>query len=85
MSILSAKKVSEQLRVSPTSVSTWAKLGLFPNARLSGIKSGKGKIWLIPESDLKNFRRPKRGKPFSINPGKYATAKRKQREKEKNG
>ena len=59
---LTVPEVAERLGAGPSTVRQWAKRGLFPNAIHVG-RTGKGAIWLVPESDLESFERPKMGYP----------------------
>jgi excisionase family DNA binding protein len=58
---LTAKEVAARFNVSPYTVKAWCRNGLFPNARLE--ENLLGSVWLIPESDLKGFVKPERGRP----------------------
>jgi excisionase family DNA binding protein len=56
---LTAAQVAERLDVGRSTVNLWCRQGRFPGARVEN--SPVGQYWLIPESDIKNFARPKRG------------------------
>jgi predicted site-specific integrase-resolvase len=58
---LSSSKVAERLGVAHSTVRAWCNRGLFPNARLE--ETIVGSFWVIPESDLKDFQPPERGRP----------------------
>jgi predicted site-specific integrase-resolvase len=58
---LKASEVAKRYEVSSVSVRSWIKQGLLPNARFE--QTIAGSVWLIPESDLKNFQKPERGRP----------------------
>lgn len=58
---LKASEVAERLKVKHVTVRAWLKRGLFANAKLE--ETIAGKIWLIPESDLKDFKMPEMGRP----------------------
>ena len=58
---LSSSKVAELLGVAHSTVRAWCNRGLFPNARLE--ETIVGSFWVIPESDLKGFKPPERGRP----------------------
>ncbi len=58
---LKASEVGKRFGVSSVSVRSWIKSGLLPNAKFE--ENIAGSIWLIPESDLKNFDKPGRGRP----------------------
>jgi len=57
---LTAAQVAERLSVGRSTVNLWCRQGRFPGARVEA--SPVGDYWLIPESDLKGFERPKRGR-----------------------
>lgn len=63
-----ASEVAARFNVKPVTVRAWLKRGLFPNAVLE--ETILGKVWLIPESDLKDFRPPEMGRPKE-DKGKY--------------
>jgi hypothetical protein len=54
---LSTTQVAERMSVTRQQVGVWCRRGLFPNAR--EMHTARGLIWMIPESDLKVFVRPK--------------------------
>jgi excisionase family DNA binding protein len=56
---LTAAQVAERLDVGRSTVNLWCRQGRFPGAHVED--SPVGQYWLIPESDLKNFVKPKRG------------------------
>lgn len=58
---IKAADAAKILKVQSVTVRAWLKRGLFPNAKLE--ETVAGKIWLIPESDLKNFKKPEMGRP----------------------
>ena len=58
---LTATEVAKRYEVTPFAVKGWIKRGLLPNAMLE--ETVAGKIWLIPESDLKDFVPPQMGRP----------------------
>ncbi len=58
---LKASEVAKKLGVKHVTVRAWLSRNLFPNAKLE--ETILGKVWLIPESDLKDFRLPKTGRP----------------------
>jgi predicted site-specific integrase-resolvase len=60
---LTAQEIAERRKVKPVTVRAWLKKGLFPNAKLEDVPPF-GKVWRVPESDLKNFKSPIRtGRP----------------------
>ncbi len=58
---LKASEVAKKLGVKHVTVRAWLSRNLFPNAKLE--ETILGKVWLIPEGDLKDFRLPKTGRP----------------------
>lgn len=54
---LTVSEVAQKLGVAEVTARQWARQGRFPNARRT--RGG----WLVPESDLQNFERPRMGKP----------------------
>jgi len=59
---LKASEVATKLGVKHVTVRAWLSKNLFPNAKLE--ETILGKVWLIPESDLENFKMPKTGRPL---------------------
>lgn len=59
---LTAREIAERLEVEPITIRVWLKKGLFPNAKLENMPPF-GKVWLVPESDLKDFKKPEMGRP----------------------
>ncbi len=78
---LTTKQVAEKLSVKQVTVRAWCDKGFFANARKES--SPRGDYWVIPETDLKNFKPPIRGRKESANPSKATLAKRAQRMREK--
>jgi hypothetical protein len=62
LSLLTIAQVAERFDVAERTVRGWCQRGLFPHA-VQGPKTGRGAIWLIPESDLEGFELPKVGYP----------------------
>lgn len=58
---LKASEVAKIYEVTSWAVKVWAKNGLFPNARRE--ETVAGSVWLIPEGDLENFKKPEMGRP----------------------
>jgi len=58
---LKASEVAKKLGVKHVTVRAWLSRNLFPNAKLE--ETILGKVWLIPENDLKDFTQPKIGRP----------------------
>ncbi len=57
---LTTAQVADRLGVSQQTVKLWCRQDKFPNAELE--LTARGPIWQIPESDLKDFTPPKRGR-----------------------
>ncbi|MCA1625028.1 MAG: helix-turn-helix domain-containing protein [Acidobacteria bacterium] len=58
---LKASEVAKKYGVNSYTVKGWIRSGLFPNAKLE--ETIAGSVWLIPESDLENFKKPEMGRP----------------------
>jgi predicted site-specific integrase-resolvase len=56
-----AREVAARFGVDSSTVRNWLRLGKFPNAKLE--VTILGKVWLIPESDLKDFVPARAGRP----------------------
>lgn len=61
MSDLTTSAVADRLDVAQPTVKLWCRQGRFPNAYLED--TPRGSVWRIPESDLKGFQKPERGRP----------------------
>lgn len=61
MKFLKASEVAKNYNVASVTVRSWIKAGMFPNAKLE--ETIAGSVWLIPESDLKDFVKPIKGRP----------------------
>ena len=61
---LKASEVAKKLGVKSVTVRAWLTKNLFPHAKLE--ETILGKVWLIPESDLKDFEMPKTGRPVKV-------------------
>ena len=59
--MLMVSEVAQRLGESERNIRNWAKQGIFPGAELT--ESPRGPYWEIPESDLKSFSKPARGRP----------------------
>lgn len=59
--MLTVKQAAKELEAAPSTVRTWLKEGLLPGAQLN--ESPAGAYWLIPETALKDFEKPKVGRP----------------------
>ncbi|MGH9824023.1 MAG: helix-turn-helix domain-containing protein [Blastocatellia bacterium] len=54
-------EVAQRLNESRRTVLNWVMAGIFPGATREETRVGS--YWLIPESALKGFEKPKRGRP----------------------
>jgi hypothetical protein len=62
MADLTTREVAERFDVLDGTVRLWRRRGLFPNAY--ELETPRGPVWMIPESDLAGFTKPKRtGRP----------------------
>lgn len=61
---LKASEVAKKYEVTSWAVKVWVKNGLFPNAKLE--ETVAGSVWLIPESDLVDFKKPEMGRPKKV-------------------
>jgi len=59
---LTTKKVAQIFKVAEVTARVWCQKGLFPNAYQ--VETPFGFYWLVPSSDIENFKRPKAGRPF---------------------
>ena len=59
--MLTVSEVAARLGESERSVRNWAMARLFVGAERQ--ESYRGPVWLIPESALKDFEKPTRGRP----------------------
>jgi excisionase family DNA binding protein len=59
--MLTTSQAAERLGVGKSTVNLWCRQGKFPNAESAD--TPRGPVWLIPESDLKNFKPPQMGRP----------------------
>lgn len=82
MALLTTQQVAERYGVEVQTVGRWCQRGLFPNVVL-GPKTGRGAIYLIPESDLENFVPPQRGPRPMADPSPAAEAKRRSRQRQR--
>ena len=62
MADLTVKNIAELQNVEKRVAHNWVLNGLFPNARKTIIEPF-GEMWLVPDTDLKNFQKPQRGRP----------------------
>ena len=60
--MLSVKEVAERLKRPAPTIRLWVRQGRFKNAKLE--YSIAGSYWIVPESDLKDFSEPERGRPL---------------------
>jgi excisionase family DNA binding protein len=75
---LTTAQAAERLGVGKSTVNLWCRQGRFPNARSE--ETHRGPVWLIPESDLKDFEPPKMGRPTKAPADKPALKLRKKAE-----
>jgi hypothetical protein len=59
--MLTTREVAEKLDANPGTVRMWCINGTFPNAKQQ--ETARGPIWLIPETDLREFKRRGPGRP----------------------
>jgi hypothetical protein len=64
MRMLKKSEIAAKFNRSLVAVQFWIEQGLFPNAKLN--KSGLVPYWEVPESDLKDFKPPERGRRKKI-------------------
>ncbi len=69
---LTAAEAAERLGAGRSTVNLWCRQGLFPGARLE--KSPVGDYWLIPETALKDFKPPDRGRKPKPKPAETVPA-----------
>ena len=80
--LLTTKDLSERFGVHHVTARKWCERGLFPNAKK--LDSPRGQYWVVPESDLKDFKpKVRTGRPMTDTPSNHAIAKRKLRAKQK--
>jgi predicted site-specific integrase-resolvase len=82
MALLTTEQVAERYGVEVQTVSRWCQRGLFPNLE-RGPRTGRGAIYLIPESDLENFTPPRMGRPTVANASPATEAKRRSRDRQR--
>jgi hypothetical protein len=66
--LIGTSEVAKRLGVAQVTVNVWCLQRRFPNARRE--ETPRGPVWLIPESDLKDFTRPVMGRPIVKKSGK---------------
>src|SRR5215471_17946946 len=59
--MLTVREAAEVARAAPSTIRTWLLAGLIPGARRE--QSPAGTYWLIPETSLGAFVKPKLGRP----------------------
>lgn len=59
--MLSVKEVADRLNRPAPTIRLWVRQGKFKNAKLE--ETPAGSYWAIPESDLRGFSEPERGRP----------------------
>jgi hypothetical protein len=72
--MLKVPDVAERLDVLTSTVRIWCRNGRFPNAVQE--ETLRGPVWLIPESDLKDFEKRGRGRPPKAQPEAKPAKKR---------
>lgn len=60
MKRLTTAEAAERLGVAQVTVNVWCLKGLFPNATRED--TPRGPVWTIPESDVRGFVKPTRGR-----------------------
>ena len=68
MKRLTTAEVARRLGVAQVTVNVWCLRGRFPGAVRE--ETPRGPVWLISERDLKDFERPKLGRPVKLLPAK---------------
>ncbi len=58
---MTPKQFSEKIGAAYTTVLSWLRSGLIPGAELQ--EDARGPYWEIPVTALKNFTKPKKGRP----------------------
>lgn len=66
MKLLNTSEVAARLGVAQVTVNVWCLQGKFPNAKRE--ETQRGPVWAIPESDLKDFVKPSKGRPPKSSP-----------------
>jgi predicted site-specific integrase-resolvase len=59
--MLSLKEVAEKTGAAASSIRLWVRQGRFPNAQIEETRLGK--LWLVPETDLKYLKLKPAGRP----------------------
>jgi hypothetical protein len=83
MKSLSTTEAAERLGVAQVTVNVWCLRGLFPNALRE--ETARGPVWTIPESDVRRFVKPKRGRIPKSKGNGAASAKRSAKKAERGG
>lgn len=68
MDKLTTSQVAERMNVGQSTVNLWCRQGRFPNAQR--VETPQGGYWLVPQSDVANFKPPKMGRPSTKKVGK---------------
>jgi hypothetical protein len=68
MKRLTTAEVARRLGVAQVTVNVWCLQGRFTDAVCE--QTPRGPVWVISERDLKEFKRPKRGRPVKVQPAK---------------
>jgi hypothetical protein len=72
--MLTVSEVATRLGESERNIRNWAKQKVLPGAQLKD--SPRGPYWEIPESDLKGFEKPVRGRPVTKKDAKPSPARK---------
>jgi hypothetical protein len=59
--VMTAREFARRMEVPYTTVAGWLQKGIVPGAEAQEV--GTFKVWMIPVSALKDFKRPDRGRP----------------------
>lgn len=59
--MLTTQQIANELGVAYQTVMAWIYKGFFPNAKME--ETPRGPYYLVPRSDLRDFKAPKRGRP----------------------
>lgn len=70
---MTASEFAEKINTPYPTVAAWLREGRIPGAELQ--QFGNIKFWMIPVDVLKDFSRPKKGRPLKAKPENEITAK----------
>src|SRR5262244_230280 len=65
--MLTTREVADKLKANPGTIRMWCINGTFPNAKQE--ETLRGPVWLIPETDLRGFKRRGPGRPTKAQSG----------------